>query len=283
MRKNEIIAILSEKGLSPNRSLGQNFLVNETVIGAIVEKLDVTREDRVLEVGPGLGALTLPLAETGCRLTAVELDGGFTSYLKERLSLYRNVEIVNADFLKMAPEDRFTLIVSNLPYYCSSEMLYRFAEYRAHRAYVMVQKEMGERILALPGNKSYGAMTATLGLYYEADVRFHMSRNDFYPRPDVDSLFISLSKRDLSDLPITVREEFHRVVKSAFWGRRKTVLKSLTDSPHLDYDRDMVAAALEGAGIDQKIRGEDLGREEFLTLARELAGVRAHDDGGQSP
>ncbi len=275
MKKSDVISILRDQGLSPNRNLGQNFLTSEIVIGKIMQTVAISSGDSILEVGPGLGALTLPLAETGNSLTAVELDGGFASYLKERLSFYSNVEIVNADFLKMAPDDRFTRIVSNLPYYCASEMLYRFAEYSAPRVYVMVQKEMGERILASPGNKSYGAMTVTLGLYYEAFVRFHVSRNDFYPRPDVDFLFIALSKRDLSDLPITIREEFHRVVKSAFWGRRKTVLKSLADSPHLDFDRDKVAAALEGAGIDQKIRGEDLSRDIFLDLARELAGVRA--------
>jgi 16S rRNA (adenine1518-N6/adenine1519-N6)-dimethyltransferase len=267
----EIKETIARLGLHPNKRLGQNFLVSREARERIVNTMACTADDRVLEVGPGLGSLTEILLERAGHVTAVEIDAGFVRYLTDRFGSNERFTLVHGDFLKNPPPDAFTMIVSNLPYYCSSEILFEFTRYAAPRAYVMLQKEMADRITAAPGSKNYGALTITLGLYYEARRIFTIPRESFYPRPDVTSVFLMLSRRStlaLSDREIRL---FHLLVKSAFWGRRKTIMTALSGSPHISIGREGAAFILAEAGIDQGRRGEDLDREEYLDLARAFA------------
>ena len=165
-------------------------------------------------------------------------------------------------------------------------MLFSFTRYDAPEVYVMLQKEMAERIVSRPGQKSYGALSVTLGFYYEAKALMKVPREAFYPRPDVASSFLVLSRR--ASLPLQGGEIglFHALVKSAFWGRRKTLLTALSASPHLDLGRGPAARLLEEAGIDGGRRGEELGRDEFVALARAYRKIELpdlHRDAPQPP
>lgn len=271
MNTSEIIEILDYINIHPNKRLGQNFLCNTGIIERIIDTAKIDPEDSILEIGPGLGILTEALTEKAGNVTAVEIDSGLCKFLQERFRERTNLDIVHGDFLKLSPYSRFTKTISNLPYYCSSEILFKLAlDYEMPGIYVMLQKEMAERIEAKPGTKEYGAISVMLGLYYKPRIMFKIDKRSFYPRPDVDSCFIRLL-RNKDRLPCDDEAGLLQgLVKSAFWGRRKTILKSLTDSPHLHFDKDFLSSALKNAGIDEKRRGETLTIEEYRELAQKI-------------
>jgi 16S rRNA (adenine1518-N6/adenine1519-N6)-dimethyltransferase len=266
---------IGKYGLSPNRRLGQNFLVSDNVRDKIIDTIGVATDDRVLEIGPGLGALTerlVPMAES---VTAVEIDSGLSRCLADRFGGEGTFRLIHSDFLKLDLADTFTKIISNLPYYCSSEILFHVARFSAPHAYVLLQKEMADRIVAGPGSKTYGALSVTLSFYYEPRVLFKVSKESFYPRPEVTSSFVRLVRKSRLPLDGGEMELFHLMVKSAFWGRRKTMLKALSESPHLEVGREIAARILEHADINPGVRGEDLGLESFVALARAYRSVMA--------
>ncbi len=266
MNKSDIHRITEEYGLAPNKKLGQNFLINDEIIRRIVDSCAPDSRD-ILEIGPGLGAISQGLAERGLSYTAVEIDSGFVRYLSDLFSGKENVTVIHADFLKSELDDRFNVIVSNLPYYCASEILFRIAErFSAPEVYGMMQKEMGDRITAKPGSENYGALTVTLTYYFDVKVLFHVNGECFYPRPEVRSSFLGFRRKDKIFTKAEDDEMFHLVVKSAFWGRRKTLHKSLAESPHLDFSRDFIQSVLRECGIDPDVRGEKLALEEFVRL-----------------
>ncbi len=267
MNKTEILEITREYGLNPGKALGQNFLVSGEICGRIIALLDLHEGKKVLEIGPGLGSLTEGIAESGAHITAVEIDAGFAGYLRTRFSDSKNVRIIHADFLRADISSGFHCIVSNLPYYCSSEILFRLAaEFTAPDLFVMLQRELAERICSGPGEKSYGALTLNLSLYFKSKRLFDIPRSAFYPRPDVISSFMHLKRKEMTG-DIRRRKVFHLLVKSAFWGRRKTILKSLSASPHLEISREKGELLLDMSGIEKSVRGEELGMEEFLRMA----------------
>ena len=271
MKKKEIIAIAGFYGFAPIKKLGQNFLSDDGIASKIIAAVSPCADDDIIEVGPGLGALTGLLAKSCRSLTAVEIDSGLCRYLAERYVLDKNVKIEHADFLKYSPEDIYTKAVSNLPYYCASSILFKMAAMLTKAdLYVMLQKEMAERISASPGSKEYGALTVSLGYYYSPKVLFQAPREVFHPRPDVMSVFLKLERKP----PLLNEAEnflFHEIVKSSFWGRRKTILSALSSSPHLSFSREQIREALAQAGIDEKTRGEQHGLEKYCELARTLA------------
>ncbi|MDR3237781.1 MAG: 16S rRNA (adenine(1518)-N(6)/adenine(1519)-N(6))-dimethyltransferase RsmA [Spirochaetia bacterium] len=271
MNKRDITGIAGSYGLAPNKRLGQNFLADDGIASKIISVISPSLDDDIIEVGPGLGALTEPLSR-GCRsLTAVEIDSGLCRYLTERFAGYKNVRIEHADFLKYSAPDLYTKAVSNLPYYCASSILFKMAlALKKAGLYVMLQKEMAERISAPPGGKEYGALTVTLAYYYNAKIAFNVPREVFYPRPDVASAFVKLERRE-ETLSAAENILFHTIVKSSFWGRRKTIFRALVSSPHLSFDKDQIRNALELAGIDEKTRGEEYGVDKYCLLARLLA------------
>lgn len=275
MNLTEAKEIIGRYGLSPNKRLGQNFLVSRDMRDKMIDMIGVATDDRVLEIGPGLGALTERLVPAAESVTAVEVDSGLSRFLADRFGAEASFRLIHSDFLKLDLADTFTKVVSNLPYYCASEILFHVARFSAPHVYVLLQKEMAERIVAVPGSKTYGALTVTLGFYYEPKVLFRVSKESFYPRPEVTSSFVRLVRK--SRLPVDGGEIelFHLVVKSAFWGRRKTMIKALSESPHLETGREIAARVLEHAGINPGVRGEDLGLESFVALARAYRAVMA--------
>jgi 16S rRNA (adenine1518-N6/adenine1519-N6)-dimethyltransferase len=271
MNRNEIIETARALGLSPNKKLGQNFLCDSGTLGKILGAAGITRSDMVLEIGPGLGALTAGLLERAGSVAVVEIDAGFVRYLSDRFSGNGKLRLIHGDFIKIAPCGVFTKAVSNLPYYCSSEVLFKLAaEYRIPSVYVMLQREMAERIVAGPGTPRYGALSVSLGMYYRARAMFNIRPECFYPRPDVVSVFIELKMRDELPLDEEGLRLYHLLVKSAFWGRRKTLAKALAESPHIDLDRGVVLGVLNEMGIDDKIRGENMSVSQYTMLTARL-------------
>jgi len=274
MNKSEVRSIIHEHGLHPNKALGQNFLISNAVRDRIIDTIGLIRADSVLEVGPGLGALTEPLTGAAGMVTAVEIDSGFCRFLAKHFSDRKNFRLVHADFLKASIEGSFTKIVSNLPYYCSSEILFKILQYDAPAAYLMLQKEMAERIVSGPGQKAYGALTVTLSLYYEPVILFSVPRQAFYPQPEVASSFLSLCRRGSLALKRDDIAIFHRLVKSAFWGRRKMIRTALSESPHLRAGREWAGRILDEAGINGRSRGEELGLDDYIALVRAYKKIR---------
>ncbi|PKL38140.1 MAG: ribosomal RNA small subunit methyltransferase A [Spirochaetae bacterium HGW-Spirochaetae-1] len=268
MKKADMKSITEGYGLHPNRKYGQNFLVDDYTTDKLLKIIDIQTGDRILEIGPGLGALTGKMTERCSRLTAVEIDSGICRYLEDSLGSVPNFTLVHGDFLKTELEDNFTKIVSNLPYYCATEILFTVAgKFSARDIFVMVQKEMADRIMSPPGSKVYGALTVTLGYYYRARAVLQLGNDVFHPRPDVGSTFLHLSRREPRELDDAQLEMFHLLVKSAFWGRRKTLLKTLSESPHLRLEKNLVRSVIAEAGIDEKIRGEELSSGDYIRLA----------------
>lgn len=272
MKSKEIKDIIRFQKLHPNKKLGQHFLCNTAVIDRIVEVSGIKKEHSILEIGAGLGAVTERLVKVAKNVTAVEIDSGLVKYLKERYNDIENLNIIHADFLKIDLKKNFSKSVSNLPYYCSSEILFRLAlNYSIDEVYIMLQKEMAERITSNPGTKSYGALSVTLQLYYEPTRLFKIDKQSFYPRPEIDSSFIRLKRSNRETLCNAEIDLFHRIVKSAFWGRRKTLIKALSESPFIQFDKSLLNDVLYRVDIDSNIRGEDLEIDDFINISKVIS------------
>ncbi len=278
MKLDDIKTILSENNFSPNKKFGQNFLADDNILRKIIESSAVSKNDTVLEIGPGLGFLTSHLAVNAMDITAVEIDAGYYNYLKNRYQDLKNLELIHNDFLKIHLDKPFTKVIANLPYYCSSEILFYIAQnYNIPEVYIMLQKEMAERLISSVGSKTYGAFTVSLGLYYHIEILFTVGHNCFFPKPEVDSSFVKLVKNDqlLND---GEKKMFHTVVKSAFWGRRKTIANSLSNSPHYDFDKTEIINALQNHNINISARAEELSLNDYISLTKEFY----HNNGSQN-
>lgn len=270
----------------PKKSLGQNFLTDANVLRRIVAAVEIGPDDAVLEVGPGRGALTALMAEVARRVVAVEIDRQLVPLLRTVFLLRPNVEIVEADILTADLEALLEergggkwKVAANLPYNISSQVLFRFLDYRAlfSLLVLMFQKEVGDRLLARPGTKEYGILSVFCALHYDISRVVTVRPGAFHPVPKVDSVvlrFIPLAEPrvDVGDEPF-----FRRVVKAAFSQRRKTLWNCLRSAGLAGSD-EMLLGALQRCGIDGNRRGETLSLEEFAALARTLAAV-----GGSEP
>ena len=273
MNKSEILKIIKTYGLAPNKKLGQNFLIDENIIQKIID-FSQPDDKRILEIGPGLGSISNPLAKKALLYSAVEIDSGFVRYLQDIFNSFESVSIIHGDFLKCNLEDKFDVIISNLPYNSASEILFRIArDFNAQSIFVMIQREMADRIMSQPGSKIYGALAVTLSYYFNSKTLFHIPGEAFYPKPDVKSSFLQLTRKKRYFENRKVEDVFHLAVKSAFWGRRKTILKSLSESPHLELNRDRVKKILDLSEIKHDVRSEMLSLEDFIRLTEEMITV----------
>lgn len=269
MNRKDVIGLLNSRSLSPLKKLGQNFLWNSAITSQIAAAAEIKENESVIEIGPGLGALSDELAKLTNDLTLVELDKGLFSFLSEKYAS-SSIKLVHSDFLKYESSTKYNKAVSNLPYYCASEILFKIIEdYHPEIIVIMLQKEMAERILSHAGDDSYGALTASVSLLYNAENVMSVAADNFYPEPDVKSAVLKLIRKN-ADYSKEEREMFRSAVKSAFWGRRKRILKSLTDSPHMSIEKNTVMSALEKSDIDPNKRAEEISPEEFMKIARAL-------------
>ncbi|MFQ5796499.1 MAG: 16S rRNA (adenine(1518)-N(6)/adenine(1519)-N(6))-dimethyltransferase RsmA [Candidatus Bipolaricaulia bacterium] len=273
-----VSALLDERGIRPKKRLGQHFLCDENVLNRIVAEVELIEDDRVLEIGAGIGTLTERLAAQAGWVIAVEIDRRLIPLLREQLSACDNVEIWNRDFLEIdlvrdlkSP----VKVVGNLPYQITSPILERLLESRSitPSALLTVQKEVADRLTAPPGSRAVGSLGVLIQSFAEVTQLMGMSRNVFFPRPNVDSALIRL--RFLSGPRFHADETlFTDVIRSAFQLRRKTIKRALMGSPLLKLSPDQVNRALEAAGIDPTSRGEQLTIEEFDRVATELMRMR---------
>ena len=271
----------SLRGVRPDRRLGQNFLVDEEVIAAIIEGSGVSGDDLVIEIGPGTGALTLPLAEKAGRVIAVELDDDMISGLRVRTFGMDNVEILRGDILEtdikgiseaaMKEHGLSTLrIIGNLPYYITTPIIMKLLDEDcgAGSITVMMQKEVADRIAAEPGTRADGAVTYFVHWRAEVTELIDVPRECFYPVPGVDSAVLRLDLREVPPAEVRDEEMLRSVIRAGFSMRRKTLLNALASLE--GYDRETLSRALDAAGIDPGRRAESLTLGEFARLSDSL-------------
>lgn len=268
-KRDVTLHILKAFHLHTSKKLGQNFLIDNSIVQGIVRAAKLSADDKVLEIGPGIGTLTQGMAETGADITAVELDKKLPAVLAETLKGYDNVRIVQGDILKVdIPElmgtDSFK-VVANLPYYITTPILMTLLERKLPITSIvtMVQKEVAERMIASPGSKAYGALSVAVQYYTEPEIVLEVPPKSFLPEPEVDSVVIACSVREKPAVSVRDESLFFRIVRGAFGQRRKTLSNALKGA---GLQKDSIDSALIEAGVDLKRRGETLSLEEFAAI-----------------
>ena len=266
----------------PKKALGQNFLTDRHVLSRIAQLVNRGPDARILEVGPGKGALTRLLAEQGARVLAIEFDRQLVPLLEKEFSGQGNVEVVQADILRtdlpavlLERWDGKWEVAANLPYNISSQVLFRFMESRAlfSRLVLMLQKEVGERLVAQPGSKEYGILSVLFRLHFDITREFTVKPGSFHPVPKVDSVVLSFKPLPTPRVDVGDEPFFRQVVKAAFGQRRKTLWNCLK-SLGLVIDERELAKALADCGIAATRRGETLSLDEYAKLAKALYPLR---------
>lgn len=271
------IDILQKYDFHFQKKFGQNFLIDTHVLEKIIDSAGVTQDDFVLEIGPGIGTMTQYLCERARQVMAVEIDQNLIPILKETLSAYDNVTVVNEDVLKLdiakvAEEyngGRPIKVVANLPYYITTPIIMGLFESHVplESVTVMVQKEVADRMQSGPGTKEYGALSLAVQYYAEAEIVANVPPNCFMPRPKVGSAVIRLTCH--KENPVKVQDEkfMFRVIRASFNQRRKTLQNGLGNDAGLPVTKEMTAKALEQMELSPTIRGERLSLQEFATLS----------------
>jgi len=271
--------------------LGQNFLVDRTHLLRVVETAEVGPDDRILEIGPGAGTLTVELAQRTARVAAVELDRGLLPLLADVLASYPNVTVIHADALRLdlpgllnehlpSSGDTETTsppckVVANIPYNITSPLLARLLEHKMRFASItlMVQKEVARRLAARPGTDDYGSFSVFAQFHAHVTVAHIVPRGAFFPPPKVESAIVHLVPWAAPPVDAVSEEAFFAVSRAAFGQRRKTLANALTNAPNLPFDRAAVEAALTQARVNGQRRGETLSLEEIATVSRALFGA----------
>ena len=271
-KKTELDKLTRAYNVHYSKAYGQNFLVDRNVLEKVVQGAELSRNDHVIEIGAGAGALTVLLAQTAGSVTAVEIDGRLIPLLREVTEGLPNVDIVHDDFLKLKNEYGTNKIIGNLPYYITTPIIASLFEPGADGnrptapalAVFMVQKEVAERLVSMPGKKTYGAISVLVQYYAETEMLFTVSREVFTPRPNVDSAVIRMRPRDLSGDDARTAAKMFRLVRAGFDMRRKTLRNSLAGA---GFPEEALSEALERANIDPGRRAETLSSRDFYTLA----------------
>ncbi len=258
------------------KKFGQNFLIDGHVLDKIIAGAGVTKDDMVLEIGPGIGTMTQYLAEAAGKVVAVEIDRNLLPILQETLADYDNVKVIHADVLsldleKLVQEEnggRPIKVVANLPYYITTPIIMALFEQHVPLANVtvMVQKEVAARMKSGPGSKDYGALSLAVQYYAEPYIVANVPCNCFMPRPNVDSAVIRLTR--YKEPPVQVKDEkmLFKIIRASFNQRRKTLQNGLNNSSELNFTKDQIAAAIAEAGFSPSVRGEALTLEQFAKL-----------------
>lgn len=272
----QVKSLLAEYGIHPKKRFGQNFLIDRNVLDRIVDAADVRPDSSVIEIGPGLGVVTRELATRAGKVVCVEVDNDFDPILHEVLADTPGVEIVIEDFLKLdlpefvgsRGEGRWT-VIANLPYYITTPILTKLIESKGHFGSIllMVQREVAARLRGGAGTDDYGSITVFAQYHCTIESVMKVSRNVFYPIPDVDSEIVKLTVREQPAVSVADEDLFFRVVRASFGKRRKTLLNALSSSDELGWGREQAEAALSSAGIDSGRRGETLTLQEFANIA----------------
>lgn len=275
--------IINKYSFAFQKKFGQNFLIDSNILESIVSAADITKDDFVLEIGPGIGTMTQYLCEAARQVVAVEIDKMLIPILKDTLSEYDNVEVINQDVLKLdikalAQEKnngKPIKVVANLPYYITTPIIMGLFESKVpiESITIMVQKEVADRMQTGPGSKDYGALSLAVQYYADAKVQLNVSASCFMPRPNVDSAVIKLTAHEKPVVDVDETLMF-KVIRASFNQRRKTLVNSLKNSSELDYTKEEIVQAIKAIGKEENIRGEKLTLEEFAALSNSLKVVR---------
>ena len=276
------IEIIQKYNFDFQKKFGQNFLIDSHVLEKIIDAANITKDDFVLEIGPGIGTMTQYLSEHAREVMAVEIDHNLIPILKETLAGYDNVEVLNDDILnvdigKIAEkknQGRPIKVVANLPYYITTPIIMGLFEKNVpmDSLTVMVQKEVAQRMQAGPGTKDYGALSLAVQFYAEPYIVANVPPNCFMPRPKVGSAVICLTR--YKDMPVKVKNEqlMFSIIRASFNQRRKTLQNGINNSSTLHFSKEQVVDALDKMGLSPKIRGEALSLEQFARLSDLLEG-----------
>ena len=276
------IEVIQKYQFDFQKKFGQNFLIDGRVLEKIMDAADITKEDFVLEIGPGIGTMTQYLAERAREVLAVEIDKNLLPILAETLSEYENVDILNADILKtdlnkIAEEKNGghpIKVVANLPYYITTPIIMGLFESHVpvENVTVMVQKEVADRMQAGPGTKDYGALSLAVQYYAEPYIAANVPPNCFMPRPKVGSAVIRLTKHKTPPVQVKNEKLLFQLIRASFNQRRKTLQNGIKNFSGLNFSKEEVAEALEQMGVSPTIRGEALTLEQFAQLSNLLDG-----------
>ena len=280
VKPEETIKILKKYNFNFQKKFGQNFLIDAHVLDKIISAAEITKEDTVLEIGPGIGTMTQALCEAAKQVIAVEIDKNLIPILEnDTLKDYDNAVVVNNDILatdipallKENGTDS-AKVVANLPYYITTPIIMGLLEKHApvKSITVMVQKEVAVRMQAAPGNKDYGALSLAVQYYCEPYLAANVPQNCFIPRPNVGSAVIVLKLHDTPPVKVSDEKFMFKLIRAAFNQRRKTLVNALRNSPELSLTREQIEEALTKLNMDINIRGEMLGLEEFARLSEVL-------------
>ncbi|MGO4901103.1 16S rRNA (adenine(1518)-N(6)/adenine(1519)-N(6))-dimethyltransferase RsmA [Bacillus sp. GM2] len=277
--------ILNKYGFSFKKSLGQNFLIDTNILDRIVDHAGVTERTGVIEIGPGIGALTEQLAKRAKKVTAFEIDQRLLPILKDTLSPYDNVTVIHQDVLKAdvraVMDEQFqdcdeVMVVANLPYYVTTPIIMKLLEENLplKGIVVMLQKEVADRMAAKPSTKEYGSLSIAVQFYTEAKTVMNVPKTVFVPQPNVDSAVIRLTLRGEPAVAVQDEAFFFQVVKSSFAQRRKTLFNNLVNNlPNGKEKKSEIERVLQDSQIDGKRRGESLSIEEFAVISDRLRAV----------
>jgi len=274
--------ILEKHGFSFKKSLGQNFLIDPNVLGNIVTHAGLSKRTGVIEIGPGIGALTEHLARRAGKVVAFEIDGRLLPVLEDTLAPYDNITVVHQDILEtdldLAMKEHFAdyddvVVVANLPYYVTTPIIMKFLLEKVPITgmVIMMQKEVADRITAVPGTKAYGSLSIAIQYYMDASVAMIVPRTVFIPQPNVDSAVLKLTRKSAPPAKVNDEDFLFFVSRGSFVQRRKTILNNLqTSLPEGKLKKELILKALEHADIDPRRRGETLSVEEFAKLSNSL-------------
>lgn len=263
------------------KKYGQNFLIDPRVLDKIIVAAEITKDDMVLEIGPGIGTMTQYLAEAARQVIAVEIDANLIPILKETLQDYSNVVLLHNDILKVDitelarqyNQGRPIKVVANLPYYITTPIIMGLFEKEVpvDNITVMVQKEVADRMQTGPGSKDYGALSLAVQYYAKPYLVANVPQNCFLPRPSVGSAVIRLTRYAAPPVQVKDTALMFRIIRASFNQRRKTLLNGLSNSPELDFSKEQIAAAIEALKLPAAVRGETLTLNQFAQLADTLS------------
>ena len=269
--------IINKYSFAFQKKFGQNFLIDSNVLESIIRGAEITKDDFVLEIGPGIGTMTQYLCEAARQVVAVEIDKMLIPILEDTLSEYDNVEVINQDVLKvdiksLAEEKnngKPIKVVANSPYYITTPIIMGLFESGVpiDSITIMVQKEVADRMQTGPGSKDYGALSLAVQYYATAKVILNVSATCFMPRPNVDSAVIKLTRHKEPTVNVADEKLMFKIIRASFNQRRKTLVNGLKNSPELSFSKEQIVKAIEKIGKPETIRGEALTLEEFAELA----------------
>ena len=274
--------IIKKYNIRANKSLGQNFLINEEVVKKIVESSKIERDDLVIEIGPGLGTLTKYLLERAGKVLCIELDQKMIKILQDRFSLYKNFELLCNDVLKVNLKElikkerqmsfiKNVKIVANLPYYITTPIIMKLLEEELdlESITVMIQKEVADRLIAIPGKKNTGAITYAVYYYAQSEGILEVPNDSFIPEPEVTSKVIKLNIRKNSPVEVIDKKIMFRIIKNAFMHRRKTLINSLTNSKEFTNKEEGIKILRE-LNFNENVRPEELSLQDFANITNRI-------------